>query len=45
MDLFSQFNQVGVSVLIATHDLDLVQRMAKRELILRHGKLVNSEVA
>ncbi len=45
MDLFSQFNQVGVSVLIATHDLDLVQRMAKRELILRQGKLVISEVA
>ena len=42
MDLFSQFNQVGVSVLIATHDLDLVQRMAKRELILRQGKLFSS---
>ena len=41
MDLFRQFNQVGVSVLIATHDLDLVQRMAKRELILRQGKLYN----
>ena len=45
MDLFSQFNQVGVSVLIATHDLDLVQRMAKRELILRDGKLISSTVA
>ena len=45
MDLFSQFNQVGVSVLIATHDLDLVQRMAKRELILRDGKLISSAVA
>ena len=42
MDLFSQFNQVGVSVLIATHDLDLVQRMGKRELILRQGKLFSS---
>jgi cell division transport system ATP-binding protein len=42
MDLFSQFNQVGVSVLIATHDLDLVQRTAKRELILRQGKLFSS---
>ena len=42
---FSQFNQVGVSVLIATHDLDLVQRMAKRELILRDGKLISSAVA
>jgi cell division transport system ATP-binding protein len=45
MDLFSQFNQVGVSVLIATHDLDLVQRMAKRELILRQGQLVSRMVA
>ena len=45
MDLFSQFNQVGVSVLIATHDLDLVQRMAKRELILRQGKVVSSVIA
>ena len=45
MDLFNQFNQVGVSVLIATHDLDLVQRMAKRELILRDGKLISSAVA
>ena len=45
MNLFSQFNQVGVSVLIATHDLDLVQRMAKRELVLRQGKLFSSAVA
>ena len=45
MDLFSQFNQVGVSVLIATHDLDLVQRMAKRELIMRQGKVVSRVIA
>ena len=45
MDLFSQFNQVGVSVLIATHDLDLVQRLAKRELILQQGKVVSSVIA
>ena len=45
MDLFSQFNQVGVSVLIATHDLDLVQRMAKRELILRQGRVVSNVIA
>ena len=44
MNLFSQFNQVGVSVLIATHDLDLVQRVAKRELILRQGKVVSSVI-
>ena len=45
MDLFSQFNQVGVTVLIATHDLDLVQRMAKRELVLQQGKVVSSVIA
>lgn len=40
MNLFDQFNQVGVTVLIATHDLDLVRRMKRRELILRKGQLV-----
>lgn len=43
MNLFLWFNQVGVSVLIATHDLDLVKRMARRELVLRQGKLVSGE--
>ena len=40
MNLFEQFNQVGVTVLIATHDLDLVRRMKRRELVLRQGQLV-----
>jgi cell division transport system ATP-binding protein len=39
MDLFHQFNQVGVTVMIATHDLDLVARMKRRELKLDHGHL------
>ncbi len=39
MDLFCQFNQVGVTLLIATHDLDLVSRMGKRILTLSHGRL------
>ncbi len=43
MNLFLWFNQVGVSVLIATHDLDLVKRMARRELVLRQGHLVGDE--
>lgn len=43
MNLFLWFNQVGVSVLIATHDLDLVKRMARRELVLRQGQLVGDE--
>lgn len=39
MNLFQQFNQVGVTVLIATHDLELVKRMALRQLILSGGRL------
>jgi cell division transport system ATP-binding protein len=40
MNLFDQFNQVGVTVLIATHDLELVARMDKREFILNQGRLL-----
>ena len=41
MDLFHQFNQVGVCVLIATHDLDLVGEMGRRELVLHEGSLIS----
>jgi cell division transport system ATP-binding protein len=40
MLLFEQFNQVGVTVLIATHDLGLIARMPHRLLTLRDGSLV-----
>jgi cell division transport system ATP-binding protein len=39
MNLFDQFNQVGVTVLIATHDLDLIERMNKKRLVLNQGRL------
>jgi cell division transport system ATP-binding protein len=39
MELFEQFNSFGVAVLIATHDLDLVARMKKKQLILSDGRL------
>lgn len=42
MRLFEDFSQVGVTVLIATHDLDLVHRFGHRELVLRRGRLVRS---
>ena len=41
MDLFSQFNQVGVTLLIATHDIELIKRMDKRILTLSKGALVS----
>jgi cell division transport system ATP-binding protein len=40
MQLFEQFNQVGVTVLIASHDLGLIARMPHRLLTLRDGSLV-----
>ncbi|MCG6964918.1 MAG: cell division ATP-binding protein FtsE [Chromatiaceae bacterium] len=39
MELFLQFNQVGVTLLIATHDVDLVNRLGKRIINLRNGRV------
>jgi cell division transport system ATP-binding protein len=39
MHLFEQFNQVGVTVFIASHDLDLIQTMPYRQVILQKGRL------
>jgi len=41
MELFRQFHQVGVTLLVATHDLALVERMGQRVLVLREGRLVD----
>ena len=41
MALFGEFQQVGTTVLIASHDLPLVKRMGKRVLVLDHGKLID----
>jgi cell division transport system ATP-binding protein len=39
MELFVQFNQVGVTLLVATHDVDLVNRLGKRIIQLRQGRV------
>jgi len=44
MRLFEQFNQVGVTVMIATHDLSLVARMRHRILTLQQGRLMSDGV-
>jgi len=44
MRLFEQFNQVGVTVLIASHDHDLISRLPYPQLQLEQGRLVNGEV-
>ena len=43
MRLFSDFNQVGVTVLIASHDLDLITRLQKRIIRLRAGECIDSQ--
>ncbi|WP_111978780.1 cell division ATP-binding protein FtsE [Algibacillus agarilyticus] len=43
--LFEEFNQVGVSVLIATHDLGLIARMKYRSLTLKQGRMINDGLA
>ncbi len=42
MNLFKQFNQVGVTMLIATHDLELVKQMQQRVITLDSGRLIHN---
>jgi cell division transport system ATP-binding protein len=41
MQLFHQFNQVGVTLLIASHNIDLITRMGMRILTLSNGQLIH----
>ncbi|MEX0903835.1 MAG: cell division ATP-binding protein FtsE [Pseudohongiellaceae bacterium] len=44
MSIFEQFNQVGVCVLVASHDLGLIARMRRRILTLEQGRMVNDAI-
>jgi cell division transport system ATP-binding protein len=39
LEIFAAFNQVGVTVLVATHDRQLIAKYRKRVLALDHGRL------
>jgi len=41
MTLFATLQQTGVTVLVASHDLRLIQRMRKRALVLERGRLID----
>ena len=41
MNLFQQFNDVGVTILIASHDISLVERLGKRVLTLDKGMMIH----
>ncbi|TLU64576.1 cell division ATP-binding protein FtsE [Thalassotalea litorea] len=45
IQLFEDFNAVGVCVLIATHDLGLIARMKYRNLTLTQGKMITDGLA
>jgi cell division transport system ATP-binding protein len=45
MELFARFNQVGTSVLIASHDLDLIQQMNAPVISLKDGKVTRMDFA
>ncbi|MGD8574632.1 MAG: ATP-binding cassette domain-containing protein, partial [Gammaproteobacteria bacterium] len=45
MYLFERFNQVGVTVLIASHDLALISTLDKRVLRLHQGRMTEGVLA
>jgi cell division transport system ATP-binding protein len=45
MNLFRRFNDVGVTMLIATHDINLLEQLGGRRLVLSEGELVGDSKA
>ena len=45
MNLFQDFSDVGVTVLVATHDIALISQLPYRTLTLKDGKLINDSQA
>ena len=45
MRLFAEINIRGTTVLVATHDVELIRRMGKRVLTLDHGHLREREIS
>lgn len=43
MTLFEDFRNVGVCVLVATHDIALISSMGERVLTLNHGRLTEAD--
>lgn len=41
MQLFVEFQQTGTTVIVASHDLRLIQKLRKRVLVLKQGQLID----
>jgi cell division transport system ATP-binding protein len=44
MRLFKRFQEVGVTVVVATHDLHLVRELGLREIVLDHGRVQGNDL-
>lgn len=44
MQIFVDFNQVGVTVLVASHDLDLIDDLDKPRITLNRGQLILNDL-
>jgi cell division transport system ATP-binding protein len=44
MRLFERFHDVGVTVLIASHDLHLIRQLGHRQIELDDGRLVSGDI-
>ena len=45
MNLFHEFNSVGVTVLVATHDISLVRELGLRQIVLSEGRLARGSAS
>lgn len=45
MELFGRFNDVGVTVVIATHDVHLIERFGSRRIVLGGGRVLDDSAS
>ena len=45
MEIFVDFNQVGVTVLVASHDLGLIEELDKPRITLNNGQVILNDLA
>ncbi|MCQ2358729.1 MAG: cell division ATP-binding protein FtsE [Phascolarctobacterium sp.] len=44
MQIFKEINETGTTIVMATHDKDIVDAMGKRVIAIEHGNIVRDEV-
>jgi len=45
MKLFKRFSEVGVTVVVASHDVQLIDQVGARRIVLSAGRIVGEEAA